>query len=216
MGKARRDYWTWWGGFYAWCRRTFGPFTEGFTGIINRTGPLHNGFSANEADAIWGLGHDAWMTGGRGRAWTTEQGTMLIGNPPFTAEAIRRFCVYARTGQQPVIGILPASAGPIVTRRLVKAAGGKILAMFRAGTCAFVPYSFFRGETSRGTAANRRMDKQVLIAGWRVPAITSDAQDELTALTQAASHSHLPVIEEGEWAREALYRPTPWNVWKRN
>ena len=55
-------------------------------------------------------------------------------------------------------------------------------------------------------ADNRRMVKQIIIAGWRLPVITRAARREFITLAQTTSNSLLePVVERGSLAGEPRY-----------
>jgi len=195
------DFWAWWGGFVGWCRRHFGSLIEGFTGILNRTGPLHAGFTITEEDQIWGLAYDAWEMDGRPRIWNSDgMAGAFIGNPPYSWPEIRKFCSRAQRSKGPILGILPTSLGTQRrTGSILKRTGGTTLGVFRTGTCAFIPQGFWTGSTSRGTAANRRLRGGIVIAGWRIPEIKQAALLELATVAQAASNSSRPPFSRGKW-----------------
>lgn len=87
------DFWCWWGGFMAWCRRHFGLLWEGFTGASNRTGPLYGGYSARDSDGLWRLAHDAWSHNGRPRRWSLDGwASLFVANPPYRWLDALRFC----------------------------------------------------------------------------------------------------------------------------
>ena len=204
--KGFDDFWAWWGGFAAWCRRHVGKLCEGFTGPLNRTGPLAGGYSIVEDDELWQLGYDAWESKGKPRTWLADGDyAALLGNPPYSLRDVGRFCLYAQKAAGPIIGILPASVGRLKITPYVENTGGEILATFRAGTCAFIPFSFWTGATTRGKADNRRMVKQIIMAGWRLPAVTRAARREFITLAQSASNSLEPVVERGSLAGEPRY-----------
>ena len=83
--------WCWWGGFAAWARRHWGRTGELFTGPLNRTGPLEQGFSASHLDAEWGLQKDAWA-----QDWDAHEVELWLGNPPYHGDDIQRFCKKAQ------------------------------------------------------------------------------------------------------------------------
>ena len=204
--KGFDDFWAWWGGFTAWCRRYVGALCEGFTGPLNRTGPLSGGYSIVADDELWQLGYDAWVSKGQPRIWLAEGDyAAFLGNPPYSLRDVGRFCLHAQNAAGPIIGILPASVGRMQVTPYVENTGGEILATFRAGTCAFIPFSFWTGATTRGKADNRRMVKQIIMAGWRLPVITRAARREFITLAQAASNSLEPVVERGSLAGEPRY-----------
>ena len=81
------------------------------------------------------------------------------------------------------------------------------MAIFRAGTCAFIPFSFWKGDTARSKADNRQMVKEIIMAGWRMPGLSQSARKEFTTQAQAASNSLEPVVERGSLSDEPIYMP---------
>ena len=155
---------------------------------------------------MWQLGYDAWESEGRPRIWLADGDfAAFLGNPPYSLRDVGRFCLLAQKAKGPIIGILPASVGRIQATPYVSNTGGKILATFRAGTCAFIPFSFWTGATTRGKADNRRMVKQIIMAGWRLADVSRAARREFTTLAQAASNSLEPVVEQGSLRDEPTY-----------
>ena len=180
--------------------------------MVNRTGPLAAGYSL-ESETLWGLSHNAWTNHGRPRLWQPRHADgIFVGNPPYSWDDIQGFCDHTRDGLGPIIGILPASLGTRPTRHLIKRAGGTTLAVFRARSCAFIPHDFFTGNGTRGTADRCRMQRRVILAGWRMPPVSEAAQQELNTLAQAASHSHLPVFEAGLWKNDASFNDGHWHT----
>ena len=83
-----------------------------------------------------------------------------------------------------------------------KCTGGELLANFRAGACPVVPARFWSGQIARDSADSRRLKRQVIIAGWRVPPITATQKLELIVLAQAAAGGTKPALSGGAWCSE--------------
>ena len=159
---------------------------ELFTGPINRVGPLHGGFSASPEDVEWGLDTDAWA-----QNWDALGADLLIGNPPYHVHDIRKFCTKASLCKTSAMGIIPARQGAQAYRKTVEATGGRILATFKAKSCAFIPFKFWNGEATLGQDDGRRAPFEVHVVGWRVQVSTA-AGREFGALVQASG--------AGRWA----------------
>jgi len=187
--KGAQDFWCWWGGFTAWARRHWGKVGELFTGPINRIGPLHGGFSAKLSDAEWGLQHDAWA-----QDWDSLAADLLIGNPPYHAKEIRKFCAKAASCRTPTMGIIPARQGGQDYRKDVEASGGRVLAAFKTRSCAFIPFKFWQGEATLGQDDGRRAPFKVYVVGWRTD-VSQAAGREFGTLAQATGAGRWPLLE---------------------
>ena len=142
----------------AWCRRHFGPLREGFTGIINRTGPVDSGFSLDDLVSLWGLAHDAWSANGAPRLWSKDSlGHIFVGNPPYSWKDIMRFCERAKASSMPVMGIIPAKAQNRLTAGMVRRSGGRLLAKFRAGSGGIIAVLKQCGQLPGDTADSSRV-----------------------------------------------------------
>ena len=187
--EGAQDFWCWWGGFTAWARRHWGKVGELFTGPINRVGPSHGGFSATPSDAEWGLQHDAWA-----QDWDSLEADLLIGNPPYHAEDIHKFCAKAETCRTPTMGIIPARQGSQDYRKYVEATGGRIMAAFKTRSCSFIPFKFWQGDATLGQDDGRRAPFMVYVVGWRTE-VSQAAGREFGTLAQATGAGRWPLLE---------------------
>ena len=185
--KLERDFWCWWGGFTAWAARHWGKVGELFTGPINRTGPLHAGFSGSPEDVQWGLQFDAWA-----HDWDSLQADILLGNPPYHLHDIQRFCRKAEHCRTPVLGILPTTAAKADVQRLALQHGATVLGIFKANTCNFLPFKVWSGDTTHGMDDGRRAPFDVILVGWRIdPSVA--AQNDFSALAHASCGGRWPL-----------------------
>ena len=188
--RAKHDFWCLWGGFMAWARRHFGgAITELFTGLLNRTGPWSNVFTYDRADEVWGAAYDAWMReDGTDRVWGEGRpaGEWQIGNPPYSADEVLRFCQSARAASRPVMGIFPRFSGTgwrrVDNLAVAQDHGGEVLAHFDVDTLAFVPFGVWTGLETRGDHAARRARMEVIFVTWAAPPLSAAAREELEAM----------------------------------
>jgi hypothetical protein len=209
--RAKHDFWCLWGGFTAWARRHFGgAITELFTGLLNRTGPWAHVFTYDEEDEVWGAAFDAWLReGGEERIWGEDRpaGEWQIGNPPYSAAEVLRFCRYARAALRPVMGIVPRFSGSgkdrVDNMAVARAHQGEVCAHFDSGTLAFVPFGVWAGLETRGDHAHRRAQMEVIIVTWAAPPLSVAARAELEAMVATTG-------VKGAWP--LLHTEHPWNL----
>ena len=204
--SAKHDFWCLWGGFTAWARRHFGgEITELFTGLLNRTGPWANVFTYDRDDDVWGATFDAWQRAdGSDRVWGEGRpvGEWQIGNPPYSAAEVLRFCQFARVAARPVMGIFPRFSGTgrqrVDNLAVAQDHGGEVCAHFSAGTLAFVPFGVWAGNETRGDHSGRRAQMEVIFVTWAAPPLTPAARAASARRTLLASASAALSMNSGE------------------
>ena len=147
--------------------------------------------------------------GGEERIWGEDRpaGEWQIGNPPYSAAEVLRFCRYARAALRPVMGIFPRFSGSgkdrVDNMAVARAHQGEVCAHFDSGTLAFVPFGVWAGLETRGDHAHRRAQMEVIIVTWAAPPLSVAARAELEAMVATTG-------VKGAWP--LLHTAHPWNL----